>query len=316
MGAAGETLGKTMLQKTDAVKKFKRLVRKSKDYLLTWVGLDLLYLFVVLFMTQWTIRLTTFDFMISHLLAIIVGTIVMFTGIGGGMLWIPLLTLMEVKPSEAVFISIFTQLAGKGMGSVTYWMAGFVEMRVARHFVPYALLGTFMGYVSGFFISIKYEKLLLYIFVFIATVLLVKMLRSLFYDALERHKTIDLDAMKNSRLIVLISSFFTGALSIGNSDWLVPHMERNLKMQTINAVATGLFVMFTTLVFYIFLTAASVGLGLKSWPSTTPLLFATCSGVMLGGQIGTRLIRFRWLREKQKHAFILVLALSIIHLLW
>jgi len=305
-----------MLPINDSVKRIKHYIRHLTDYLLTWLFLDAIYLLVILRFTRWTITLSTIDFFIVHCFAIAVGTVVMFTGVGGGMLWIPLLTLLKVRPSEAIFISIFTQIAGKGMGSVNYLLAGLVDIRVARYFVPYALFGTFAGYVSGFFISAKYERILIYIFVFAATCLLLRMLRSLYNDSLESDKIFDLNAMRQSRLIVIVSSFFTGLLSIGNSDWLVPHMERNLKMQTISAVATGLFVMFTTLLFFLFLTVVSAGLGLRNWPSSTPLLFATCSGVMIGGQIGIRLIRYQWLRERQKHAFILVLALSIIHLLW
>jgi hypothetical protein len=298
------------------MKQIKQYIRNSTHYLVTWIFLDAFYLPALLLLTPWTAGLSAAEFFMAHGFAIAVGSIVMFTGVGGGMLWIPLLTLLEVKPSEAIFISIFTQLAGKGMVSVTYLLKGLVDVRVARCFVPYALFGTLVGYVSGFFISAKYERILIYVFVLAATCLLLRMLHSLYHDPLERDKVFDVDAMKNSRLIVIISSFFTGLLSIGNSDWLVPHMERKLKMQTVSAVATGLFVMFTTLVFFLVLTAGSIGLGLRDWPATTPLLFATCSGVMLGGQIGTRLIRFQWLRERQKHAFILVLALSIIHLLW
>lgn len=36
----------------------------------------------------------------------------------------------------------------------------------------------------------------------------------------------------------------------------------------------------------------------------------------MGGQAGTRLIHIKWLKRHQKHAFILMLGLSIIHLLW
>ena len=90
----------------------------------------------------------------------------------------------------------------------------------------------------------------------------------------------------------------------------------NLKIPTPRAVASGLFIMFVSILFYLFLVWLSVKTGHGSWPEGTYMLFATCSGVVMGGQIGTRLIRILWFREHQKHGFIIMLAMSIIHLLW
>ncbi|MBU2431167.1 MAG: sulfite exporter TauE/SafE family protein, partial [Proteobacteria bacterium] len=261
-------------------------------------------------------HLPVFDFFVAHFSGIAIGTMVMFTGIGGGVLWIPILTFLEIKPSEAVAISIFTQIAGKGVGSINYLRAGMVDLKVAAVFVPAAFVGALIGYVSGFMISARHEKLLLYIFVIVATYLLVKMILSLSEDQSESHAIHDAKTMGKSYPVVLFSSFFTGLLSIGNSDWLIPYMQRKLKLSTSHSVATGLFVMFMTAVFFLLMTVVSVCFGLQSWPDGAPVLFATCSGVMMGGQIGTRLVRYQWLKDRQKHAFILLLAMSIIHLLW
>jgi hypothetical protein len=92
-------------------------------------------------------------------------------------------------------------------------------------------------------------------------------------------------------------------------------MTLKLKMPTSRAVATSLLIMFVTIMFYLFLACISVWLGYASWPHGTYLLFATCSGVIVGGQIGTRLIRIPWFEKYQKHTFIVVLGVSIIHLL-
>jgi uncharacterized membrane protein YfcA len=93
-------------------------------------------------------------------------------------------------------------------------------------------------------------------------------------------------------------------------------MERNLKIPTNKAIATGLFIMFCSSVFFLIVYYIGVLIGFQTWPENSPVLFATCSGVIVGGQIGTRLTKFQWLKDHQKHAFILMLCLSIIHLLW
>ena len=292
-----------------------RLLSAPKS-LVFWLAADAVYILVLSFFLGRDIPLTFCQFILVHLLGVAVGTMVMFSGIGAGVLWIPVLTFLEIRPAEAVSISIFTQIAGKGMGSLTYLLTGMVDLRVASRFIPMALVGAGLGYVSGMFISMEYERFLLYIFLLIACYLLVKMIQSLSLPVQESAPSPDGQELWRSYPVVVVSSFFTGLLSIGNTDWLIPHMERKLKIPTPRAVATGLFVMFVTTLFYLFLVSIHVWLGYRSWPPGTSLLFATCSGVVLGGQIGTRLVRYPWFRRHQKHAFILMLALSIIHLLW
>lgn len=284
------------------------------QYLVTWFVFDALYI-TAIFTLFSAFTPPVKDFLIFHLTGIILGTMVMFTGLGAGVIWIPMLTFFNIPPAESVSISIFTQIAGKGIGSYNYIRAKMVDLKVARHFLPYAFAGVFIGYFSGYAISVKFERLLLIIFVIVASYLLFKMLQSLQWEKNLAEKT-NKKALEKSRFIVVFSSFFTGLLSIGNCDWLIPYMELQLKMPTSRAVATGLFVMFYSALFFLFLTFASVFIGLRGWPESSPILFATCSGVIIGGQIGTRLIRFEWLRARQKHAFICMLAFSILHLLW
>jgi len=255
--------------------------------------------------------------MLVHALAVSVGTMVMFTGLGAGVLWIPVLTFLGIRPSEAVALSIFTQIAGKGTGSLTYLFNGMVDKKTAAAFIPMALAGLTLGFLAGLFIPPAYERILLYLFLLIAGYLLMRTLQSLHpQDPGEGEKPASRPGLAQSYPVVILSSFFTGLLSIGNTDWLIPHMTLKLKMPTSRAVATGLFIMFVSTLFYLFLVCVSVWTGSASWPQGSSLLFATCSGVVMGGQIGTRLVRIPWFERHQKHMFIILLAVSIIHLLW
>jgi len=288
---------------------------KLSEYLIFWIVLDIIYILVI-----WTVLdiqlLPVHIFFIAHIFGIIVATLVMFTGIGAGVLWLPLLTVSGVPPSEAISLSIFTQIAGKGIGTINYIRDGIANLNIIRHFLPYSFIGITIGFMAGCFLSMKSERILLYVFVGVAFYLLIQMLQSLYNEHRNSCLPLDKTAIKKSWLIVISSSFFTGLLSIGNSDWLIPHMKQKLRMSTTESVATGIVIMFFSVVFYLLLTMASVFLGLNEWPEHSSILFSTCSGVMMGGQIGTRLIRFEWLRKTQQHAFIILLALSIIHLLW
>ncbi|MCG8551309.1 MAG: sulfite exporter TauE/SafE family protein [Desulfobacterales bacterium] len=296
------------------------LLLKAPRYLGFWMLADIAYVFFLFFFLDAVIPLSFSRFIFVHLLAIGVGAMVMFSGLGAGILWIPVLTFLEVRPSEAVAISIFTQIAGKGTGSLTYFFNGMVDVKTAVAFIPIALTGVTLGFLSSFYISRGYEQLLLYIFVLIAAYLLIRTIQSLrnpmpvIEASLSPVNTTPVP-YRRSYPVVIVSSFFTGLLSIGNTDWLIPHMTLKLKMPTSRAVATSLLIMFVTILFYLCLACISVWQGYASWPHGTYLLFATCSGVILGGQIGTRLIRIPWFERYQKHTFIVLLGASIIHLL-
>ena len=292
-----------------------RKLSKISEYLVFWIAMDIVYILAIL--TVFEIQsLPVHIFFIAHIFGIMVATLVMFTGIGAGVLWLPLFTFSGVPPSEAISLSIFTQIAGKGIGTINFIRDGVADLRVIRYFLPYAFIGITIGYMAGYIMSMKSERLLLYLFVGVAFYLLIQMLQSLYNENRYAHLPLNETAMKNSRPIVTCSSFFTGLLSIGNSDWLIPHMKQKLRMSTPESVATGIVMMFFSVVFYLMLTTASVILEFREWPAHSSILFSTCSGVMIGGQIGTRLTRFVWLRKTQQHAFIILLALSIIHLLW
>ena len=294
-------------------------MHNAPKYLTFWAIADVVYIFIVSFFLGTDIPLSVPRFAIVHLLAIAVGTMVMFAGLGAGVLWIPVLTFLDIRPSEAVAISIFTQIAGKGTGSLTYLFNGMVDMEKAVSFIPMALLGVTLGFLAGFCIPREYDRFLLYIFLLIAGYLLMETIQSLNTQDSAANIKNALDTtppLKKSYPVVIFSSFFTGLLSIGNTDWLIPHMTLKLNMETSRAVATSLFIMFVTIVFYLVLVCINVWIGNASWPHGTALLFATCSGVIMGGQIGTRLIRIPWLKRHQKHTFIILLAMSIIHLIW
>ena len=300
--------------------KMAALIFKAPRYLIFWILADALYLFSLSWFLGTQIPLSGSRFILVHALAVCVGAMVMFTGLGAGVLWIPVLTFLDIRPSEAVALSIFTQIAGKGTGSLTYLFNGMVDAKTAAAFIPMALVGVALGFLTGLYIPETYERVLLYIFLLIAGYLLMRTIQSLHtQEQGEEKKTPEAAGrypLVKSYPVVILSSFFTGLLSIGNTDWLIPHMSLKLNMPTSRAVATGLFIMFVSTLFYLFLVCMSVWTNNASWPRGTSLLFATCSGVIMGGQIGTRLIRIPWFERHQKHMFIILLAMSIIHLLW
>lgn len=288
----------------------KALLWKGSNKLVFWVLLDAVYL-VALYALPQKPLLPVGSLFLVHGAGVAVGTTVMFTGVGAGVVWFPFFTLVGFHPAEAVSFSLFNQMAGKGSGSFRYLREDLIDWPVAVRCLPWAMLGVTAGYLAGFGAPRRYDRWLLLLFALVVFYLLLAMrLR-------HRAGTVAVQPPAGpSRLLVAGSSLFTGILSVGTSDWLIPHLVRRLRMPVNRAVATGIFVMFATALFFWLLISVSVLLGWRDWPPNPPILLGTVPGVMLGGQIGARLGRFDRLRRWQPHVFAAVLALSACHMVW
>ncbi|MBU0991051.1 MAG: sulfite exporter TauE/SafE family protein [Proteobacteria bacterium] len=300
-----------------SLKAFRILFKQGAKTLIFWVILDIVYIVGMFSLNHPAMCGLSCGFFLPHFYGIFVGTMVMFTGLGAGVLWFPFLTFLGYAPTEIVPISLFNQIMGKGSGSFKYFNDDLLERKIIRHFIPYTLAGVLIGFSAGFIMPASHEKWLYIIFVLVVVFLLIRITTHT-PEPVEEDKPyiVPEELLQRSNIIVLISSVFTGLLSIGNSDWLIPYMESRLKMPGPKAVATGIFVMFCAALFYLFLTIWSVMFGNNFLPGNLSILFATCSGVILGGQIGSRLIHINWLKKHQRHAFIIMMSLSAIHITW
>lgn len=255
-------------------------------------------------------------FLIGHFLGIAIATVVMYTGMGGGVLWFPAFVWFGCNPTEAVALSLFTQIAGKGSGTFKYWRSDLIDKKVALRFMPSALIGILIGFLLSLVVPEQFERWLLLFFSSTVFYLFWVMLRSLITHSDHIGGRLDEAHLAQSWPVVLTSSTFTGMLSIGNSAWLIPYMEQKLRMQISRAVATSVAVMFYLAIFFLLINLVSIKLGLAQWPALLPLLWATCSGVIIGGQIGAGLVDFDWLKKHQKLVFVIALFLSASHMLW
>jgi uncharacterized membrane protein YfcA len=291
----------------------KALIWRTSDRLAFWLVLDGIYL--LLLATMPVARLPAVGtFLPAHAAGIAVGTLVMYTGVGAGVVWFPFFTLVGFRPVDAVSFSLFNQMAGKGSGSFRYLREGLVDGVVARRCIPWALAGVLAGYLTGHVLPRRYDRWLLLLFALVVAYLLTAMIaRRVQTDADPRELP---ESARASRLLAAGSSFFTGILSVGTSDWLIPHLARRLRMPVSRAVATGIFIMFTTAAFYWLLIVSGVLCGWRNWPANPPILFGTAPGVVVGAQIGSRLVRFTPMKKAQPYVFMTVLGLSAAHMVW
>ncbi|MCD4689566.1 MAG: sulfite exporter TauE/SafE family protein [Desulfuromonadaceae bacterium] len=290
-----------------------RWIWRSSNHLLFWLLLDACYV-VALFTVPAFRPLPFTTFALAHLAGIAVGTLVMYTGVGAGVVWFPFFTLLGFHPADAASFSLFNQFAGKGSGSFKYVRDGMIDWPVVRRCMPMALLGVSGGYLLGMVLPHRYDPWLLLIFAGVVLYLLLALLwRKLRPPPVGEAS---LEAPPASRLLVMGSSIFTGMLSVGTSDWLIPHLMRRLRMPASRAVATGIFVMFITALFFWVLISFGVLVGWRDWPANPPLLFGTVPGVMIGAQCGSRLVRFAVMKRAQPAVFMAVLALSCGHMIY
>ena len=87
-------------------------------------------------------------------------------------------------------------------------------------------------------------------------------------------------------------------------------MERRLGVEMHIAVATGLCLVFIGTVGYLAAKSVAVAAGVDSFPDQLPLLWGTCSGVIVGAQIGTAMVRLGALQKAQRHVFLVILFLA------
>ncbi len=290
-----------------------RLLWRGSNHLLFWLLLDVCYV-TALFAVPAFRPLPLGVFALAHAAGIAVGTLVMYTGVGAGVVWFPFFTLLGFHPADAASFSLFNQLAGKGSGSFKYVREGMIDWPVVCRCLPMALLGVTGGYLLGMVLPHRYDPWLLLVFAAVVLYLLLALLwrrsRGTQADAA------DGEVPQASRLLVAGSSLFTGMISVGTSDWLIPHLMRRLRMPASRAVANGIFVMFVTALFFWLLISFGVLVGWRHWPANPPLLFGTVPGVMIGAQIGSRLIRFAVMKRLQPVVFMAVLALSAGHMVY
>lgn len=290
-----------------------RWIWRGSNHLLFWLLSDVCYV-VALFAVPAFRPLPFTTFALAHLAGIAVGTLVMYTGVGAGVVWFPFFTLLGFHPADAASFSLFNQLAGKGSGSFKYLREGMIDWPVVRRCVPMALLGVSAGYLLGMVMPHRYDPWLLLAFAGVVLYLLLALLWRKLHPVPDDGTSAEIPPA--SRLLVVGSSVFTGLLSVGTSDWLIPHLMRRLRMPVSRAVASGIFVMFATALFFWVLIALGVLVGWRDWPANPPLLFGTVPGVMIGAQFGSRLVRFPMMKRAQPTVFMAVLALSTGHMIY
>ena len=249
--------------------------------------------------------------MIPELMLVVSGitisSIAMAIGIGGGILWTPLLILAYgLSPQEAITTSLLIQVVGMGSGSVAYYRAGLVKIRLSLLFIMVALPGV----IIGSFISVNLSQETVQMALGIMSMTLAILFVSSHEDIINSRPG---DYLKEKLASILpIPAFFgfiLGSLSLGIGEWLIPALRNRLKLDMITSIATMIPMMFV-----LALVASLIHIAIAD---TIHLSYFTWGaiGTLIGGQIGVHISR-RINERLLKQSFIYLMTLTGIHLIF
>ncbi|MCP4492287.1 MAG: sulfite exporter TauE/SafE family protein [Gammaproteobacteria bacterium] len=237
----------------------------------------------------------------------IIATAAMAIGIGGGILWTPLLILVyQLTPAEAISTSLFIQVAGLGSGTLAYFRAGLVKIKLSAIFSLVALPGIIIGSFITINLSQQTVQMALGIMAMTLAILFVTSNKE---TGLESNDGISSDQIRSVTSIPFIFGFIMGFLSLGISEWLIPALRTKLKMAMPQAIGTSIAMMFMLAV-----VAALVHFSLSETVHVEIITLGAI-GTLVGGQIGPRIsqrINDRLLQQ----SFIYLMTLIGIHLIF
>lgn len=232
-------------------------------------------------------------------------------GLGGGMLFTPLLVAFAFADKDTVVcISLFLVFA-TSLGAVyNHWRGKLVKYRYGILIAAFSIPGAITGVIIG--LQLHYTLFYL-LFALLAFGVGIKML----YDTLNETRTCQIkDIRRRDYILVILISYFSGIISavfgVGGGVFNVPLLLYLLSCQTKEASGTSSFAICLTTVGGI-LTNAFL-LPTFSTASISGLLLAPVAfaGALIGSSIG-----IKKLKEKPlKLIFISMLFVAVLQMIW
>ena len=226
--------------------------------------------------------LELFEFWRMLPLGAVIASVAMFFGLGGGVLWMPVLLMStDLQPKEAVVCTVVIQFFGQLSASYSNHRAGLIDWRLVRMMITTGIPAVIAGVSLSFFLHPVWIELFLGLTIFFIAYVF---LRGDDFFVAGADKA-DLEAARKGRRITLLGSILTGFLGIGVGDWLVPFFNMRCRLAMVRSVATSI-----ALMMILSLTALSVHIlfgRTVEWRVAIP----GAMGVLIGAQAGSRLLR-------------------------
>jgi uncharacterized protein len=249
--------------------------------------------------------------MIENWLAFPVGVIIAAAassvGIGGGILWMPfLLIVMKLRPEAAVFTSLLIQSAGMGSGTLAYARKKQIDPKLALFLLVVAVPGIALGGWATTRMKADHLEFFLGTLSLISAFLFVSANQD-YHDA--GRERLAIQQVRPYAGVVSAMAVASGMLSVSIGEWLIPLLRSRLRLCMHTAIATSI-----TTIFGICLLGALIHLALGA-RANLGILFWALPGVLLGGQLGPRVVG-RIHERRLKEVFVFLLTLIGIHLIY
>ena len=276
--------------------------------------------------------------------SILVATTATLGGIGGAAVFIPLFIILFpllgpeyalAGPVTAIGIALLTQTFGFSSALIGYLRRRLVDFKTAKPFIvigiPTAVIGAFLSHLADpTLLKFSYGILMLVLVCF----LLKKPKQKEMYkvskalsgdlDVGQERKVIAKDGsvynyhivrLGNGSYITGIGGFITGLMSVGIGEVVMTQLIRNFRVPVPVAAATSVLIVTLTIMLASFTHVLSLisegGLGAIPWN----LVMYTIPGVIIGGQVGTKLQGYVS-SKKMERVIVIVFVLIGISMMW
>ena len=234
--------------------------------------------------------------LLSVIFSFFVGIISSALGVGGGFITTPSLIILGIGEVFAIgtvlFMIIFTALSS----TIAYSrQKGLTEYRTGLLIATTTIIGSISGSITSSILAVEDPQLFRIVFAVCLFPIAIKMI---FYpkerkkvnaitEEIEHDEIIFLGFEKRellSTLFGLVAGFSSGLLGIGGGVVMVPILVTVGKMPMHKAVATSMFIM-------IFTSIAGAGVKLTNGQVHPDLAFFLVIGIIIGAQVGARLVK-------------------------
>lgn len=213
--------------------------------------------------------------------AVVAGTVGALLGLGGGIILVPLLTLiLKVDMHHAIAASLVSVIGTSCGSSPRFLSRGLVDLPSAETYEPITIVGAVCGAVLSLYMLPP--RLLFVVFGSLAAVMACLFAKNLFTRGLQASSvTVSPFALRMAHLGMFVAGVTSSLLGIGSGTVKVPILRATTTLSLKSTTATSNFMMGAT--------ATAGVLVYTAHGSVVPFLAGpVCIGVLVGGFLGSR----------------------------
>ena len=234
--------------------------------------------------------------LLAAVFAFFVGIISSALGVGGGFITTPSLIIVGIGEAYAIgtvlFMIIFTALSS----TIAYSrQENLIEYRTGLLIATTTIIGSISGSITSSILAVEDPQLFRIIFAVCLFPISIKMI---FYPKERKRANAVIEEIEHDEIIMfgferrellstafgLVAGFSSGLLGIGGGVVMVPILVTLGKMPMHKAVATSMFIM-------IFTSIAGAGVKFTNGQVHPDLAIFLVIGIIIGAQIGARLVK-------------------------